>query len=357
MHVSRKLYSWLAHKKRKSAKLLNLFVKKEIELPAIRFTFVGVRGCGKTSLMASMYRQLEEHDIDGLQAAPATVSVLQRALAHMREMLERAPLQSVISDKTLQGTGARNDFTFFSRPKVRASVMGFPAKEYIMHCPFVFTDMPGGWYSAESNHDEEVERILEKSSVSFLTIDAPSLMEGSRIHERRNQPTVIRNWYQKCARVLTGRHTVIIVLTRCEKYLHDTGLKYQLTQKIREEYEPLVNILRLNNINFHATFVETLGGLEFEHFQQDEIGNLLDCFRITGEYTPQNCAMPLILALKHGVESMNIHVRQEADEIFSKICAYMGVSEAALQEQALNKLKAQMEVLHAEASDSSEFEF
>lgn len=286
----------------------------------IKITFVGARGTGKTSLMASMYHELKEKGVSSFSVTPETGRVLQETYGDMLEMIEDTPLNDIVENAGISGSSVRDAYTFEGRESMDGMQFIFP---------FEFTDMPGGWYTdaeAAALHEQEVRDMLLESSASFLVVDAPALFKGGSVHVKDNKTTAVETWYRNNMELLAQRnHTVILVLSRCERFLSDNNMKKELFDKARKEYGLLVRDLRVAGVQVVCSWVETLGGVQFFKYEKDDDGVKRAKFIRTGDYEPRNCAMPLILALRHGMKEIEDHLRRELDDFWEGIAAFLGV--------------------------------
>ncbi len=291
--------------------------KAVYEFRPLQFCFVGPRGVGKSSLLASMYHELEEkRSIDNfyIDISTSTGRRTQVRLSNAkREMLSMLTESAPYATAAL-GLGLRGDademsvYEFVGRSSVQdtslsARLLGREQKEF--RFPFRFIDMPGGWYRAERIDDETAARVkntLEASDVSFLAIDTPALMESPALCMEYNHVDTIKAWYEASLdRLSEQQHTVVMVLSRCERYHNDKRAMYA---RLRSTYATLIRKLKNAGIKVYATYVQTLGGMEFETYETIQRGSLslkVARFIKTGDYTPENCATPLLLALRHGL--------------------------------------------------------
>lgn len=287
------------------------------EFRPLQFCFVGPRGVGKSSLLASMYHEIEEQrQIDhfyidlGTATGRRTRARLSRARQEMLSMLtESAPYATAALGLGLRGDGDEMSvYEFMGRSTVQdtslaARLLGRQQKEF--RFPIRFVDMPGGWYRPEHIDDEtaaQVRSTLEGSAVSFLAVDTPALMESPALCQEYNCADTIKAWYETSLdRLAAQQHTVVMVLSRCERYC---GTPHAMYEQLTATYATLIRKLRNAGIKVYATHVQTLGGMEFETYDTMQRG---DCrlkvarFIKTGEYAPRNCAVPLLLALRHGL--------------------------------------------------------
>lgn len=283
----------------------------------IKIAFVGARGTGKTSLMASMYHELKEKGVSSFSVTTETGRILQETYGDMLEMIEDTPLNDIVETTGIAGSSGRDAYVFEGRESVDDMQFVFP---------FEFTDMPGGWYTdaeAAALHEEEVRDILLDSSASFLVVDAPALFKGGSVHVKDNKTTAVETWYRSNMGLLAQRnHTVILVLSRCERFLSDNDMKRELFDKARKEYGLLVRDLRSAGVHVVCSWVETLGGVQFFKYEKDDAGVKRAKFIKTGDYEPRNCAMPLILALRHGMKEIEDRLRDELDDFWEGIATF-----------------------------------
>lgn len=277
----------------------------------IKFCFVGPRGVGKTSLLASMYQQIKEKQISNVfvdidtELGVKTNEVLATSHADMEEMIddtEKGGCVDVFSG--LKGSQDENEFEFIGDYTVEDYDWISTSKYKRFRFHFQFVDMPGTWYENEGAvHKEEVKAHLLSSQVSFLAVDTPSLMKGGATMLRNNKVSAISGWYNSFASALGAEnHTVIVVLSRCEAFWKQ---KEEMLQAVQQHYGAMINRLKENGVVVYVTWVKTLGGIEFSHFDKvvDADGNRKSVTRFirTGDYSPENCATPMQLALKYGL--------------------------------------------------------
>lgn len=319
----------------------------------VHILFLGCRGCGKTSLLASMYQELDSKGVEKFSAEQETVHALQRALVRMKEGLEHAKTGDEVTEG-LRG-GEKADVYKFAAQTVCTGKRMWPLDDLSVRitCPYIFTDLPGGWYAGEGEHDAEVSQHLCRSAVSFLTIDAPALAEGGSIHEERNQPMVIRNWYKGNLHELAGKHTVIIILSRCERFINDPLLREKLQSRMKEEYGSLATHLRNNGIPVYATYVKTLGGLSFNRYREGRDNVREAVFTKTGDYRPENCAAPLMMALEYGLSAIQKHVQEEAEDVWDGLAGWLGLSTDILVAEGVTAIRDSFREARVMATEDS----
>ncbi len=326
----------------------------------IQFCFVGPRGVGKSSLLASMYHELEtEKKLDNFyidirtETGRRTQARLAVAKEKMLRMItESAPYATAEPNLGLESDDELNIFEFVGRNAVEDhSFLGrrFGNKRKEFHFPFRFVDMPGGWYQTERIDDDtaaEVRGVLEASAVSFLTIDTPALMADASICHSNNKVDTIKSWYENSLDSLRERgHTVVLVLSRCERYRADIP---GMMSRLRSTYAVLIRKLKAAQIRVYATYVQTLGGMEFETYERVQHGALeIERARFirVGDYAPQNCSTPLALALQHGLlQALRNMQHKKSNNRLVAWCAALGWNNI---DQAIQAAEGLVEALHS----------
>lgn len=266
----------------------------------VPFCFVGPRGVGKTSLLASMYQQLKTKRVKNFfinlmtEEGKFTQSALDEAHLSMLEMIDETEMHAIVEELGIGGSADRNDFEFTGRYTIPNAGV-FQLKDNVEFLfRFRFTDMPGKWYNEGDEHNSEACQILSESLVSFLAVDTPALMEGPATNKRNNKQDLIENWYNtSITKLADNKHSVIIVLSRCEAFWDRNE---EMLEKLNESYGSLITSLKERGIKVFVTWVQTLGGIQFDHYEKR-----VAKFIRTGNYVPENCATPLQLALSHGL--------------------------------------------------------
>ena len=109
-------------------------------------------------------------------------------------------------------------------------------------------------------------------------------------------------------------------------------------------YGLLIKRLKDNGIPVYVTWIQTLGGLEFFQYKSiNEDADKMATYIKTGSYAPDNCAAPLMLALKYGlkhaIDTINAKI---ADNYLQKFLKTMGWTNKTLAIKAAESLVAQL---------------
>ncbi len=322
-------------------------------LDPIYVTFIGCRGCGKTSLMASMFNELQRKCISSVTAALPTMQMLSASLADLLHMIDDYEINDiVVTPSALEATQQAKDFEF-----IGTAVLGSTSNRKCFRYPFVFTDLPGGWYAENAAvYEKEVDIFLERSSVCLLTIDAPALMSDDYTHHIYNRPDIILNWFNECLGSLKRNNVrVVFVLSRCESFVQKDDQRQILFDKVRRSYAPLIDVLRKADIDICGTWVETLGGVQFLEYRHNAEERKVPVFRRTGDYTPRNCEIPLLLTLQKNAESMKLSLEKKR-RFWTSLLDRLGITHHDLAIKGLEEILKELETGLAMARDNAMFE-
>lgn len=281
---------------------------------AATILMAGPTRVGKTSLLASMYRELKREMLDikcsfHPEAGPSS-QLIQRALAELEDVAhERVMIQE---GKGIASTEGKREFKFELQLESGPPI------------PFRFIDLPGAWYTNDGNNDELVEakKCMRAADVTFLAVDTPALMEtpseASQIldasrnyHRRINNPDAIFTAFGREILNLKDGHIVILTLIRAEKYVlspHTGNLEPGESKKIlnraTEAYRELATILDSRKIPLYACWVNTIGNVRFSRFDIVD-GNVQGKYeRIKNKaFHPEHCAVPLRLGISKSIDT------------------------------------------------------
>ena len=298
----------------------------------INISMVGPRGVGKTSLLAAMYKELD----DELSKMGCNLSLgagtTTKAITSRLNELKKAATSSGIKvqkDEGIPSTGALIEYKF------DMDIGDGGAPEVTLR----FMDMPGAWYIGEGGRKEldNADRTLGESHVSFLAVDATALMEApskqtggmGKHHDEINNPEAIRQAYKRALNHFGDDHLVVITLIRAETYVK-SGRITDLYKRLREAYGDLASGLQKNGkqISVFGCYVETVGSLIFNNFIEKDGVVISEFRRIPGKgYAPSRCAIPLRLAVSKGlmkaVHQADKKVKSE-DTYWNNFCDWFG---------------------------------
>ena len=248
---------------------------------------LGARGVGKTSVMTAIFD--DSQSVNGL----ARTKLVMSAKSETRDYLEkkRDELQSVFDDKVeltnagIAPNSAANEFNF---------EIGLWGK---MPCiDFTVTDFPGEFIQ---NNPSFVNETINKSSVIFIAIDTPYLMEeNGRYNEEKNQVSLIYKYLEENINDIKEK-LILFVPLKCEVYFHGRRMD-EVNNKVREVYQNIIGLFKgKSNVAIAITPILTMGDVVFDRFEcKNEVHVAYYKFRtINAEFTPMFCVQPIYYLL------------------------------------------------------------
>lgn len=284
---------------------------------AINILMIGGKRCGKTTVLASMYADMQKAvagaDLELQLANEQTRMELLRATEKIQEKMDffQKPLTRVEVDEN--PTDAKKEYSFLLTVNKTAQI------------PFYIHDIPGEWLVNENQ--EMVKRLISISDVIIIAIDTPYLFskmtsKGYGIyHEEYNKPMEIANFFKNSLSVENIKDRMILfVPIKCERYYHLThstrlnlykrDYMQEIVDAIGYGYGDLLSHLRstpelMNSCTIAITPILSAGGIDFIRFRKDEeTGKVVSLYQEPeflpdGQhgYRPQFCEQPLIYSL------------------------------------------------------------
>ena len=292
----------------------------------LQVTVLGPANTGKTTLLTAMYEQFEKNIKSvNLELTPDddTSCLLQDRLIELKSAFEsfesrgRAGLEGT---EASAGVGSLKSFDFGlgkkqSKPSLRLS----------------FRDYPGAYHNTNSSKEEKqfIKRLLRESAAVLIPIDATALMEEKgKYHERINRPQQIKDLFKKAYIGLESPRLIILAPVKCEKYLQDDKAAEELTKRVKEGYQVLLDYLDSSELKSQiaivVTPVQTVGGLVFSRIEVDE-NNIPDFYfrkiRHDAKYEPKDSEQPLRYLLSF---LLKLHLQHKNTGFFSFIREWIG---------------------------------
>ncbi|MCD7807054.1 MAG: hypothetical protein LUH19_06905 [Lachnospiraceae bacterium] len=284
----------------------------------ISILMLGGKRCGKTTVLASMYGQINK----ALAGTPLSIS---RSEETGRELeAARAAIQEKLNDFDVPLTRVEVDDNPTSAMKKYSFQLSLGSSNTI---PFAIYDIPGEWLT--DNHQDQVKALISQSSVIIIAIDTPYLFakmtdKGYGIyHEEYNKPLEIANFFKNSLSVDEIRDRMILfVPIKCERYYHLThtpqlnvsGRDYmqELVDAIGCGYRDLLMYLKstpalINGCTMAITPILSAGGIDFVHFRTDsQTGRVVSLYQkpeflreYEQGYTPKFCEQPMVYILTY----------------------------------------------------------
>lgn len=279
------------------------------EKPIMKITMLGARGVGKTSVLTSMYNNMNTAINDTrlhIVADSGTDTVLHKKTDDLKRMFFAGNDINDDVQSGIAGDSTVSTFEFDFGMNTEMINMGLEIKDY-----------PGEYVR---NEPETVKQYIEESNAILVAIDTPHLMEcDGKYNEGKNYTSVITNFFKETLNSESSEKLIMLVPLKCEKYYHNGEID-DVKEKVKETYSELISFLKdKNNSNglngkfaCSITPILTVGEIVFDGFSEsngvvEEV--ILDngvkvpkkvnykYLKASAEYSPQYCEQPLYYLL------------------------------------------------------------
>lgn len=277
----------------------------------INIMMIGGRRCGKTSVLAVMKANFDkEFGRSNLTiTTKGNTVLLNDKLDQMKELYD-------LREKETRFTPDDSPSDAKTEYRIELSLKNKPNGKI----NYTFIDFPGEWLQNDE-HTDELNSVVENSSVILVAIDTPFLMEETpdntentvgRYNEKRNRSGVICD-FLKSLQLDTNEKMVIFVPLKCEKYLHE-GRMDLVNKRIHTAYKSYFDHVQNDENRAKCTTVIapifTFGTVEFTRFKREGADVIIDKEYKTPKYPlyrftddagsgpePQYCEQPLLYVL------------------------------------------------------------
>lgn len=276
-------------------KFKDIISSKIADVPTIKATMLGPRAVGKTSVMASIFSDSRD-EIAGtklyFRPQKDTASVLTSKKLQLMDVIVK---RESIADKPNAGAiEASNTVTSFNFE------MGILGREKSVNISI--TDFPGEYLNSQP---QMVSDFIAESHIVMIAIDTPYLMEeDGKYNEEKNDVSKVISFITKHSESIKDK-MILLVPLKCERYFHDKRIG-EVASRVKIVYNELLSFCGKNNIACAITPIQTLGGVEFDKFVDNNnvLSNLtkLSTYRFYGDnpkYTPMFCVQPLYYLLTY----------------------------------------------------------
>lgn len=276
-------------------KVKDIISSKIADVPTIKATMLGPRAVGKTSVMASIFSDSRD-EIAGtklyFRPQKDTASVLTSKKLQLMDVIGK---RKSFADKPNAGAiEASNTVTSFDFE------MGILGREKSVNISI--TDFPGEYLNSQS---KMVSDFIAESHIVMIAIDTPYLMEeDGKYNEEKNDVSKVISFITKHSESIKDK-MILLVPLKCERYFHDKRIG-EVASRVKIVYNELLSFCGKNNIACAITPIQTLGGVEFDKFvdNNNALSNLtkLSTYRFYGDnskYTPMFCVQPLYYLLTY----------------------------------------------------------
>ncbi|MEM9542212.1 MAG: hypothetical protein AAGA60_22305 [Cyanobacteria bacterium P01_E01_bin.42] len=269
-------------------------------------TMLGASGVGKTTLLTSIYEQLEAIG-EGVNLKlipnPTTKATLEENVQRLQSLeyeMKADPITSgILGTSALAGPDSLPKFSF-----------DLSKKDKKTECKLIFRDYPGGYISRKDPKEREfVKTLLRECAVVIIAIDTPAMVEptilqgenwqptknSGKWHEAINQPEEILELFKAAYFRLNEPKLIIFAPVKCETYVQTEASAKQVQEYIKKKYAPLLDFFRdsrrENNLAVVTTPIQTVGCLIFWKIELEYLNKPRFWFRKKGRnvrYAPQD---------------------------------------------------------------------
>lgn len=284
----------------------------------LNMCMLGARGVGKTSVMTAIFD--ESRSSGGLvsskvalKASDDTRTELSSKKDELHEIFDNE--QEIFGNEqeiVKTGISASEAAHFFDFE------MGLIGRTPCVS--FRVTDYPGEFLSSNPAF---VNEQLTKSSVIFIAIDSPYLMEeNAQYNEARNQISLIYEYLQKNIQLISNK-LILLVPLKCEKYFIENKMEL-LGTKIKDAYAKIIDLVsNCENVALAITPILTLGGVKFSHFEHKDSVAVAKYAFVDKEakFSPMFCVQPIYYMLSFVAKQYMEH--REDVGIFGKLLQHI----------------------------------
>lgn len=236
--------------------------KKMTEKPVMKVTMLGARGVGKTSVLTSMYNNMNTAVNETrlhILADEDTAHILDDKTVALKHMFADRNELSDSVQPGIAGDSKVSKFTFDFGMNTQQINMGLELQDY-----------PGEYVKL---HPDTVKQYIAESNAIIVAIDTPHMMEcGGRYNEGKNFPSLITGFFKEALDASSDEKLIMLVPLKCEKYYHE-GRIGEVTEQVCETYRELIRFLKDRENGLADKFacvitpIQTLGQIVFDSFQ------------------------------------------------------------------------------------------
>lgn len=275
----------------------------------MKVTMLGSRGVGKTSVLTSMYNNMNTAINDTqlhIVADQGTDNILKEKTEALKKMFF---IGNDINDAVQSGIAGDSTVSVFS--------FDFGLNTEKVNIGLELRDYPGEFIKKEP---ETVKSYIEESNAVIIAIDTPHMMEcGGCYHAGKNFPARITDLFKETLNADSGEKLILFVPLKCERYYYEGRIE-EVTEQVKNTYAPLISFLRdrQNKNGLEGKFacvitpILTVGQIVFSGFEVDSSGSVQEVildnlpvpqkanykYKVAGAvYTPSYCEQPLYYLL------------------------------------------------------------
>ena len=258
-----------------------------MEVNALNVVMIGASRSGKTSILASMLEQVtcsvlgdyfyiedkSEYCYKVSDKRASEVSLSENVDA-MKDLLNPQLNEGKIQPRLAELTGTTAPFTYDIT--VQSKTDKWKVEKEVLHVKF--TDVKGESFAKRGREFDEIEKIIKQSQVLLVAVDVPALMyakekKKSGLNRYMNLPYELITATNMLAQDYNDpdlKRMVAFIPIKCEYWMHHNKME-EVYSQIEEVYKtPLVSLANGKNVRVMIMPMETIGGLEFSHYSDDD---------------------------------------------------------------------------------------
>lgn len=277
----------------------------------MQICMMGARGVGKTSVLTSMFNDLNTASVksssnlllttmkDAKSGLDMTASIILQKHEDLRKMFDGAA-----KGKSIPSAGISGDMD------ERSYYFQFGVKGKSARIDLIIKDFPGEYVET---HPDAVRGFIADSNAIIVAIDTPHLMEeNGRFNEVKNRVSLVTDYIKSEFAHLEDDKLVLFVPLKCERYQLE-GRMDEVCGAVEHSYSELLDFFSNSSVKAHIaaaiTPIFTVGEVAFSDFLREESGEVKTLsiglparaeyvYTKTGaEYRPKYCEQPLCYLL------------------------------------------------------------
>ncbi len=250
---------------------------------------MGSRAVGKTSIMASIFAETKENVAGtGLyfrSSDESSKQLIEKRLDLMEIFNKKDDASNTPQVGVVDASPIESKFVF---------EIGVTGKNKSANIEI--TDFPGEYLESDQN---KVAGYIEESQIVMIAIDTPYLMESDgKYNKDKNKVELVTKFITNHTNEIKNK-LILLMPLKSERYFHDERMQ-EVCDRVKQVYKELIEFCKGNNIACAVTPIQTLGGVEFDRFVDNQTGYpgiaVLPQYRFYGDdpkYIPLYCVQPM----------------------------------------------------------------
>ncbi len=254
-------------------------------MATLKIMMIGGRRCGKTTILSKIKQHFNK--VLHHEAEDEIKNDLLTLLTPIGEITRLNNAQDCINDLFTQAENPFEEFSIDENPSDNKTITTFQLDPLrgAGSLSLEFTDIPGEWCSfipghTDTNHLEDVKKLLTQSNVIIIAIDTPSLIEeNGKYADYYNRINDIKELFRHAFvgdtfQEQESQKMILFVPMKCEKYIikndGNTNIDGQNTvcNKVIQHYSEMIHFFKEypENITLAILPIVTIKEVEWTKF-------------------------------------------------------------------------------------------